>query len=360
MVLAERHTGITDVLMRTSKREIGPTRPSPMATPRQPEALQVTSQATPWINFIDFHNPQLNPIAKANGLNTGRVFIKNKTAYAHLYDAFLSGAAERVGKRMKPKKLEQIQKIVFFTVCTDATLNETAPLVDYKNGESVSRSFKRFIDSVQKEVGDTEEIWDFKKPKSQRTRDKASEAKGGRRKILRELVASGVTSPKEVARRLGITENNATVALTRLRSQKILPESIRPKNVRLLEKARKAETDEEFALILKTVSKSLIMKNPKDFIFVGSILKNAGYTFYYGNLKYFITSIEKSRIPHKKITFKGHKNKYGKRFDAYGYCVLPQQTSRVLKAILNDPNSSKFLKMSDQSKNAVDNTKAAM
>ncbi|MEX2028021.1 MAG: hypothetical protein WD988_00795 [Candidatus Curtissbacteria bacterium] len=187
-------------------------------------------------------------------------------------------------------------------ITTDATFRELSVLHGY-SGLGAANLYNRFIGILYANGSEAfkarfnlEEL-DFKKPRSERTRDKMSAARGGDRKRVKELVRVGITDFHQVAEALNISEDRAQVAFRSLRKAGKAPESRVSQNARLAIRLENANGNLEIAKVLPEVTYWFYRTHRAMFVGVSELARAEGYIFRDMDTRFFVHALKKQGIP---------------------------------------------------------------
>lgn len=236
-------------------------------------------------------------------------------------------------------------KIVVLYLCTNATFPDLASKFGYKYRTCASLAFRSFIVGLHRNLPpEFQQEFDLAKIKfgkraSQKRKDQLSRVNGGRRKEIRLMVASGASSPAEIASRLGLESSSVLDAMGKMRRQGLIPESRITRNGRLVATILRAETPREIAEVLGQSNKSFIARHHDLFSTVSSIARGAGYTFNNQRLEFFIATLRQSAVPIKTIP---RRVEGGQPIRSKVHYVLKQQLREVLVAFETNPDLMRF------------------
>lgn len=332
MVISERRPGTTDVITRVQPRII-PEKTINMATT---QATQVFPKTETLLcepgDFLDFHNPIIESEAESFGWEHGRVFT-DPNLYGFFKKAQADGILEDLKQEMDPQRWERDIKITSYFLLTDARWSHISPIVGYKDSKSSGDEFRSFVQKVIAKGNYDIPSLNFNKPRSTRYKETVSRAKGGQRQEAKELLLQGVTDYREIAIKLNISEKTAAGLIRKFRKEKIMKESTKSKSKKVIQLAREAQDDIDYAHALRLASRSTILSSSDIFMSIGTILRNAKIRWNPHTYNNFIRHLETAKIPFKKLEV-GNKSRKGKEVTRYGYYVLKQQEEQIVSLLL--------------------------
>lgn len=368
MVISERRPGTTDVITRVPKRPTimpeGPTSSmgievKPLAIIFDKNDLTPASETKPssWLNFLDFHHPQLEEVAIAHGFEHGRVFLdkkKNRT-YSFLSEAVKDNVIDKLDKRPGSKLLKSsLRKTLegaWFFICTDATFAEIAQILEFSNKSIPEQRLSRLIrfaheaSSLQLQERYPLKTLTLERQITDRQRNLRSSRLSGRRAEIKDLYDQGITDSSIIAEKLGI--ENVYVSRTLVEIRRFTGEKTKKARSQELMTELSTATKDRKRQIIAAATPSSIQENP-NFTSIRMILRTHKLPSGPQDVRLIIDAIRKRKdIPYRRLAFWSKGKQKSKGTSVY---VFSEDVEKIIGIYQNQKSKIEL----------VDNAEAAM